>query len=129
MGVRMGFSSFARSATLVGTTLAFVTMVRAQDSKLIEVASVKPSGKSMAESNLDSVQGRLTATNITVERPQRLQKRRRRKIAGARTACGSIPSHDSPGAELPSIYTAMQQQLGLKLESSKGPWNCWSSIT
>jgi uncharacterized protein (TIGR03435 family) len=38
----------------------------AQPWKLIEVASVKPSGKTSTDPNLDSVRGRLTATNVSV---------------------------------------------------------------
>lgn len=63
---------FARSAMLWGPVLAFVTGVCAQESKSIEVASVKPSGNTMADSNLDSTRGRLTATCITVRELVRL---------------------------------------------------------
>jgi uncharacterized protein (TIGR03435 family) len=72
MGVTEVFSKFASSATLWGTTLVLVTGVCAQESTLIEVASVKPSGNTMADSNFDSVRGRLTATNITVRELIRL---------------------------------------------------------
>jgi uncharacterized protein (TIGR03435 family) len=57
---------FARLAALGATALGAVAGVSAQPSKRIEVASIKPSGNSTADSNLDSVRGRLTATNITV---------------------------------------------------------------
>jgi len=46
--------------------LASLSGAWAQTSKLIEVASVKPSGNPRADSNLDSVRGRLTATNVTL---------------------------------------------------------------
>jgi uncharacterized protein (TIGR03435 family) len=71
-GVRTGFAKFASSATSWGTALVFVTGVCAQESKSIEVASVKPSRNTMADSNLDSVRGRLTATNMTVRELIRL---------------------------------------------------------
>lgn len=38
----------------------------AQPAKSIEAASIKPSRNTMADSNLDSVRGRLTATNISL---------------------------------------------------------------
>ena len=60
-------------AAVAGTALLVsVAGVRAQPSKLIEVASVKPSHNTLADSNLDSVRGRLTATNITVRELIRL---------------------------------------------------------
>ncbi|MGA3236648.1 MAG: TIGR03435 family protein [Bryobacteraceae bacterium] len=62
----MRFSQFARWTTLCGMALASLSGAWAQPSKLIEVASVKPSGNTSADSNLDSVRGRLTATNISV---------------------------------------------------------------
>jgi uncharacterized protein (TIGR03435 family) len=40
--------------------------VWAEQSKLIEVASIKPNPNVLADANLDSVRGRLTATNMTV---------------------------------------------------------------
>src|ERR1051326_1773663 len=57
---------------LVGTALALVIGVCGQEPKLIEVASIKPSRNNIAESNLDSLRGRLTATNITVKELIRL---------------------------------------------------------
>jgi bla regulator protein blaR1 len=62
----MRFSNFARLTTVGGMALASLTGAWAQPSKLIEVASVKPSGNTSAGSNLDSVRGGLTATNISV---------------------------------------------------------------
>jgi uncharacterized protein (TIGR03435 family) len=44
-----------------------VLCAMALESQTLEVASVKPSGNSTAESNVDSVRGRLTATDITVK--------------------------------------------------------------
>lgn len=44
----------------------------AQPSQTLEVASVKPSRNATADSNIDSVRGRLTATNITVRELIRL---------------------------------------------------------
>jgi uncharacterized protein (TIGR03435 family) len=49
------------------TVLAFVIGMWGQESKLIEVAYVKPSRNNTADSSLDSVRGRLTATNITIK--------------------------------------------------------------
>ncbi len=62
----MRFSQFARLTTIGAIALASLSGAWAQPSKLIEVASVKPSGSPSAGSNLDSVRGRLTATNISV---------------------------------------------------------------
>ena len=72
MAIGMRFSKFTRLATLCGVALASLGGAWAQPSKLIEVASVKPSGNPGADSNLDSVRGRLTATNITVKELIRL---------------------------------------------------------
>ncbi len=44
----------------------------AQPSQMLEVASVKPNRHSAADSNIDSVRGRLTATSITVKELIRL---------------------------------------------------------
>jgi uncharacterized protein (TIGR03435 family) len=46
--------------------LASLTGAWAQPPKIIEVASIKPSRNTGVDSNLDSVRGRLTATNITL---------------------------------------------------------------
>ena len=61
-----------RAAISGATVLAFVIGTCGQESKLIEVAYVKPSRNDTADSNLDSVRGRLTATNITVRELIRL---------------------------------------------------------
>jgi len=58
--------------TLAVMALAAVGGAGAQPSPTLEVASVKPSRNTIAESNLDSVRGRLTATNITVRELIRL---------------------------------------------------------
>ena len=47
-------------------TVALFSVGRAQSSKIIEVASIKPSRDTGADPNLDSLRGRLTATNMTV---------------------------------------------------------------
>jgi uncharacterized protein (TIGR03435 family) len=44
----------------------------AQPSQTLDVASVKASRNTTADSNLDSVRGRLTATNVTVKELIRL---------------------------------------------------------
>lgn len=72
MNVSVRLLRFARLAVLGGTALVFVIGVYGQQAKLIEVASIKPSRNNMADSNLDSVRGRLTATNITVKELIRL---------------------------------------------------------
>src|ERR1051326_9328221 len=59
-----GVSTFVAYGVLLA--VAPLTTLHAQPAKSIEVASVRPSGNTIAESNLDSVPGRLTATNITV---------------------------------------------------------------
>jgi uncharacterized protein (TIGR03435 family) len=61
----MRFSKFSHLVTLCGMALA-------QPPQTLEVASVKPSHNTTADSNLDSVRGRLTATNITVRELIRL---------------------------------------------------------
>jgi uncharacterized protein (TIGR03435 family) len=67
MGMGMRFSKFTRLAALTGAALVSVTGAWAQLSKIVEVASIKPSRNPRADSNLDSAPGgRLTATNITV---------------------------------------------------------------
>jgi uncharacterized protein (TIGR03435 family) len=53
-------------------TLACAAGAWAQPARLIEVASVKPSPNTTADSNLDSARGRLTATNITARELIRL---------------------------------------------------------
>ncbi len=72
MSVSIGLSNFARWAGLAGMTLASAIAVWGQPSKLIEVASVRPSLNATGDSNVDSVRGRLTATNITVRELIRL---------------------------------------------------------
>jgi uncharacterized protein (TIGR03435 family) len=66
------FSRFARLATFGGTAIAFAIVLCGQQAKVIEVASIKPSRNNMGDSNLDSVRGRLTATNMTVKELIRL---------------------------------------------------------
>jgi uncharacterized protein (TIGR03435 family) len=66
MGAKFARSPFAASA------LVFATVVCAQPSRLIEVASIRPSRAGTADSNLDSVRGRFTATNTTVRELIRL---------------------------------------------------------
>jgi uncharacterized protein (TIGR03435 family) len=61
----MRFSRITCFTTLGGIVLACHSSAWAQ-SKLIEVASIKPSGNTRGDSNFDSVRGRLIATNITV---------------------------------------------------------------
>src|SRR5215471_19065917 len=72
MRARVGLLKIACSATFGGLVLAFAIGVWAQEAKLIEVSSIKPSRNTMTASNLDSVRGRLTATNITVRELIRL---------------------------------------------------------
>jgi uncharacterized protein (TIGR03435 family) len=58
-----------RSAFLLvfaAATPGVVSRACAQETRLIEVASVKPSREASSDSNLDSVRGRLTATNISI---------------------------------------------------------------
>lgn len=66
MSRNIGRPKFAFWTALLGAILAPLGGMRAQPAKSIEVASVRPSHDSSAGSNLDSVRGRLTATNITV---------------------------------------------------------------
>lgn len=69
----MSLSKFTRLATLCGMALALISIVRAQQPQGFEVASIKPSRNSSADSNFDSAPGgRLTATNITVRELIRL---------------------------------------------------------
>ncbi len=71
MGFRL--SKCAPAAALAGIALALAPGSRAQQAEGFEVASIKPSRSSSAESNLDSAPGgRLTATNITVRELIRL---------------------------------------------------------
>src|SRR5262249_31868215 len=72
MRVSMMFWNSARLAAVRAAAVAPVIGVWAQPPKLIEVASVKPSRNTSAGSNLDSIRGRLTATNITVRELIRL---------------------------------------------------------
>jgi uncharacterized protein (TIGR03435 family) len=58
--------------TCCAIEVALLSGAWAQPSKIIEVASIKPSRQAVAESNVDSVRGRLTATNITVREIIRL---------------------------------------------------------
>jgi len=55
-----------RPAGPASAAIALAICTCAQQSNLIEVASIKPSSNTVAESNMDSSHGRLTATNITV---------------------------------------------------------------
>lgn len=54
------------------TALACAGGAWAQSSQTLDVASVKPSANSSSESNIDSVKGRLTATDVTVRELIRL---------------------------------------------------------
>jgi uncharacterized protein (TIGR03435 family) len=68
-------SNFRYLMTLGGIALASLACAWAQPSQTplaLEVASIKPSRNTAADSNLDSVRGRLTATNITVRELIRL---------------------------------------------------------
>lgn len=58
--------------TLCGIAWASLSGAWAQSLHTLEVASIKPSRNTAADSNLDSVRGRLTATNITVKELIRL---------------------------------------------------------
>jgi len=59
-------------AALCAMALTPLTGAWAQTSPILEVATVKASRNTTAESNVDSVHGRLTATNITVKELLRL---------------------------------------------------------
>jgi uncharacterized protein (TIGR03435 family) len=72
MEIGTRFSQFTRWTTLCGMALAPLGGAWAQPSQTLEVVSVKPSGNTSADSNLDSVRGRLTATNVTVKELIRL---------------------------------------------------------
>ena len=72
MAIGMRPSRFTRLATLCGVALASLGGAWAQPSQTLEVASVKASRNLAADSNLDSIRGRLTATNITVRELIRL---------------------------------------------------------
>jgi uncharacterized protein (TIGR03435 family) len=60
-----------RLMALCGMAVASV-VAHAQPAQTLEVASVKPSRNNTADSNIDSVRGRLSATNITVKELIRL---------------------------------------------------------
>jgi len=68
----MRFSKFTHLTTLCGMALASLGGAPAQPSQTLDVASVKASRNTTADSNIDSVRGRLTATNITVKELIRL---------------------------------------------------------
>ncbi len=68
----MRIPGLAPVAALGAAFLAFVSGAHGLQSKWIEVASIKRSSNNLAESNLDSVRGRLTATNITIRELIRL---------------------------------------------------------
>jgi uncharacterized protein (TIGR03435 family) len=70
--MRVAILKFARCTALEVTALTSVAGLSAQPAKLIEVASIKPTRDATTDSNLDSVRGRLTATNITVRELIRL---------------------------------------------------------
>jgi uncharacterized protein (TIGR03435 family) len=72
MAIGMRVSKFRYLMTLGGIAWTSLGGAWAQPSQTLEVASVKPSRNTTAESNLDSVRGRLTATNITVRELIRL---------------------------------------------------------
>ncbi len=72
MGSGKGVSKFRYSMTLAGIALASIGGASAEPPQALEVASVKPSRNTTADPNLDSVGGRLTATNITVRELIRL---------------------------------------------------------
>ena len=72
MGVSIRALKPAISQWVGAIALVCVVSLWSRQSKTIEVASIKPSHDAMADSNLDSVRGRLTATNITVRELIRL---------------------------------------------------------
>jgi uncharacterized protein (TIGR03435 family) len=57
-----------RSVKLSKLALAIATiaMAYAQQHKLVEVASIRPSRDTKSDANVNSTQGRLTATDVTV---------------------------------------------------------------
>ena len=72
MAIGMRVSKSRYLTALGGVVLASLGAAWAQPSQTLEVASVKPSHNTTADSNLDSMRGRLTATNITVRELIRL---------------------------------------------------------
>ena len=72
MAIGKRLSKFARLTTLCGVALASLGGARAQPSQTLEVASEKASRNPAAGSNLESLRGRLTATNITLKELIRL---------------------------------------------------------
>src|SRR5262245_37592582 len=72
MRARVGLLKIACSATFGGLVLAFAIGVWAQVAKLTEDSSIKASRNTMTASNLESVRGRLTATNVTLRELIRL---------------------------------------------------------
>jgi uncharacterized protein (TIGR03435 family) len=70
IGVRVSKSGYLM--TLGGMAWASLGGVWALPSQTLEVASVKPSHNTTADSNLDSLRGRLTATTITLRELIRL---------------------------------------------------------
>jgi uncharacterized protein (TIGR03435 family) len=68
----MRFSESTRWTTVCGMVVASFLDASAQQPQVLEVASVRPSRNAMTDSNLNSVRGRLTATNVTVKELIRL---------------------------------------------------------
>jgi uncharacterized protein (TIGR03435 family) len=62
----MGRPEFVRHVAVAAVVLASPTIARTQTADSFEVASVKRAHDTSADPNLDSVRGRLTATNVSV---------------------------------------------------------------